>query len=84
MDDVKVNFNSLNMDATCDLCSEDVVQDTAHLLLCQTLIDNCPELYDDSIVEYEDIFKETDHQLNAVKLFSKIFKTKNSLVMGNE
>ena len=80
MDDVKFNFKSMyDNDLACDLCPEGDTQDTAHLLLCQTLIDNCPDLYNDVLVEYEHIFKGTNDQLMAIKLYREVFKVKHSL-----
>ena len=79
MDDVKLNFSSMYNDTTCDLCTEGVPQDTAHLLVCRTLIDNCPALYDDIDTEYSQIFSGVDEQLTATRLFQKVFKTKKLL-----
>ena len=80
MDDVKFNFKSMyNNDIACDLCPEGGMQDTAHLLLCQTLINNCPDLYNDVQVEYEQIFKGANDQLMAIKLYREVFKVKHKL-----
>ena len=79
MDDVKGNFSSMYSDTTCDLCSEGEPQNTSHLLLCRALLDNCPELYNDTTVEYDHIFSGNDDQLRAAGLFLKIFKTKERL-----
>ena len=80
MDDTKNNFSSMYADVTCNLCDKDLIQDTAHLLYCQKLIDNCPDLFNDSTVEYDHIFKGTiKKQLAAVKLYAKIFKTKQDI-----
>ena len=81
MDDTKMNFSSMDSDVTCNLCLQDVLQDTSHLLYCQTLIKNCSELFNDCSVEYTDIFKGTKEQLSAVKLFHHVFKTKLSLTI---
>ena len=80
MDDVKMNFKTMHSDLSCDLCHDDAAQDTAHLLDCQKLIDNCPDLYNDTQVEYDHIFKETNQQLKAIKLYCKVFKVKISLL----
>ena len=81
MDDVKENFKTMNNgDLTCDLCQKDVMQDTSHLLDCQTLLENCPDLYNDTEVEHRQIFQETDKQLIAIKLYTKIFKVKLKLL----
>ena len=79
MDDVKVNFSSMYSDLSCDLCNEGVPQDTSHLLYCRTLLDNCPDLYNDIEVEYSQIFKGTDDQLSATRLYHKVFQTINCL-----
>ena len=77
MDDTKINFSSMYNDLTCNLCLEDVIQDTSHLLYCKTLINNC----NDCSVEYSDIFKGTNEQLKAVKLYQHVFKAKQNLSM---
>ena len=79
MEDVKLNFSSMYSDLTCDLCNDGILQDTPHLLFCRTLLDNCPELYNDTEVEYSQIFNGTDDQLIATRLFYKVFKTKKRL-----
>ena len=79
MDDVKLNFSSMHSDTTCELCTDGVPQDTSHLLFCRALLEKCPELYNDTAVEYNHIFSGTNDQLRAAKLFLKVFKTKESL-----
>ena len=81
MDDTKINFSSMYNDLTYNLCLEDVIQDTSHLLYCKTLINNCTELFNDCSVEYSDIFKGTNEQLKAVKLYQHVFKAKQNLSM---
>ena len=49
MDDVKENVKTVNNgDLSCDLCKTDLMQDTSHLLDCQILLENCPDLYNDT------------------------------------
>ena len=79
MDNVKLNFSSMHSDLTCDLCTDEAPQSTSHLLFCRALLDQCPELYNDTAVEYSHIFSGTSEQLRATKLFLKVFKTKERL-----
>ena len=79
MIDVKTNFkNKYQNSFFCDLCGEH--EDQVHLLECQVLIDNCEALYEDSIVEYDDIFCSEEKQLSAVKLFKQVLETRQKLL----
>ena len=82
MVDVKINFKNKYSTANlrCRLChGEDESQE--HLLDCNVLILNCLELYNDSDVQYEDIFSENvAKMLSAVRLFSKVLKTRDTLL----
>ena len=46
------------------------------MLECQVLINNCDPLYNDSTVLYSDIFGSEKKQLDAIKLFNKVLKTR--------
>ena len=78
---VKANFRNQfnNMDISCNLCDSGQEESQFHLLECQTIIDNCPELYDDVSVEYDDMFRKSSKQLKLVKLFQIILDTREKL-----
>ena len=79
--EVKDNFkNKYKNDLYCDLCGK--YEDQQHLLTCQILIDNCKALYDDSTVQYEDIFCTEVKQLPAVKLFVIVLEVRQKLLEG--
>ena len=81
MIDVTDNFKNkyINTDLLCALkCGE--YEDQQHLLDCQVLIDNCEALYDDSIVQYKDLFSSEAKQLDATKLYCKVLETREKLI----
>ena len=79
---VKANFRNQfkDMDISCNFCKSGQEESQFHLLECQTMIDNCPELFNDVSVEYEDMFRKSDKQLKLVKLFQKIMDTREKLM----
>ena len=78
--DVKGNFKSMFQgNIQCDLCNEDVSQSQDHLLDCQKLIDNCSELYNNVVVEHDDIFGKVDKQLSVVRLYQKVLEVREKL-----
>ena len=79
MTSTKLNYRSMYTDLNCNICSENVPQSDSHLLECQTLINECSELRNDTQVEYEDIFGNTEEQLRIAKLFMAIFETKSDI-----
>ena len=81
MINVKDNFKNMyqNEDLLCSLkCGE--YEDQNHLLECKILIDNCTALFEDATVQYEDLFLSENKQLEAVKLFVKVLKTRDRLL----
>ena len=86
MMNVKANFRNQynNDDIICKFCDEGVEESQYHQLECQTIINNCPELFNDISVEYEDIFKGPEKQLKIVKLFHAIVNTRDKLISENE
>ena len=81
MVEVRENFKNkyLNNNYQCELnCGER--EDQQHLLDCQVLIDNYDTLYNDSFVQYGDLFSSEAKQLNAVKLYGKVLKTREKLI----
>ena len=92
MDSVKTNFSSMHSDLTCDLCEENVLQNTAHLLECQAILDKCTptvkyvDLYNDTEVEYKHIYCGIKEQLQAIKIFHQVYEIKQDLendLIGN-
>ena len=77
---VKNNFKNQHENIQCDLCNE-AEETQEHLLDCQTIIDNCEELYNDSTVQYNDIFSQNPNKLLKVtKLFAEVTKVRNMLL----
>ena len=56
MTNVKSNFKTMYSDISCEFCDKGEPQTDAHLLDCLYFIKHCPQLENNSIVEYEDIF----------------------------
>ena len=78
---VKDNFKNEfgNNNLSCSLqCGQ--YEDQQHLLNCDILIQNCEALYNDTSVKYEDLFGTEKNQLEAVRLYAKILKTRNLLL----
>ena len=78
MIDVKTNFKNMYLDTQFNFCNEEETQN--HLMECRSIIENCPELYNDVQLEYEDIYGSEDSQLRMVKLYSIILKTREKLL----
>ena len=77
---VKNNFKNQHVNFQCDLCNN-AEETQQHLLDCQTIIDNCEDLYNDSSVQYEDIFSQNPEKiLKVTKLFAAVTKTRNILL----
>ena len=71
-------YTSLN----CDLCEKDFSQSDSHLLDCEFMIQKCPELNDSNVLEYEDVFKDSNSQLKIVLTITptqKLFKLSRAL-----
>ena len=84
MINVKCNFSSRYEDLSCDLCNENELQTQEHLLNCSKIIKNCPQLYNNRIIQYSDIFGKVKKQHKAVQLFSEILKIKEKLEENDE
>ena len=54
-------------------------QTQQHLLVCEAMMKNCPELANNDEIVYADIFKSTNQQLKCVRLFANILKAKQKL-----
>ena len=82
MIDVKDNLKNkyINNDLLCELkCGQ--YEDQQHLLDCPILIENCKELYEDSTVQYDDLFCSERKQLDLVKLYTIVIKTRERLLL---
>ena len=79
MTNAKMNFKNIYVDTTCSLCrnEDDTIR---HHLECPVLIENCSELFNDRIVQYEDIFGSLKKQLRAIQLFKKVLKKRDELL----
>ncbi len=83
---VKINFRGLHTDVWCSLCSADRGGDREedsqqHLLECQAIIDNCPDVFNDYTVQYQDIFSvEPSVQLAATRLLQSALETRERLI----
>ena len=76
---VKDNFkNKYQNNMNCDLCGE--YENQQHLLECHVLIMKCQDLYNDTGIQYEDIFANVSKQLPAVQLFQKVLDTREKLL----
>ena len=57
MIDVKGNFKHMyNGNLQCSLCGECEVQTQEHLLVCEKIVENCQELFDNIFVEHDYIY----------------------------
>ena len=79
MTNAKMNFKNMHTDTTCSLCKneDDTIQ---HYLEYSVLIEHCKDLYNDRIVQYEDIFGSLKKQSRATKLFEKVLKKREELL----
>ena len=72
--DVKINFKNFYTDDKCRLCKNEQ-ENQSHLLNCSELIKNCPELYNDMIVKYDDLFSENiKKQHRVIELYMKVLE----------
>ena len=72
-----INIGPINNNE-CDLCDKNIPQSDIHLLDCSFMIEMCKELYSDTSIEYEDIFGDSDKQLEVVKMYIRIFDIKKT------
>ena len=81
MIDVKMNFKGMyNNDYSCNICKKDIPQNQVHLTQCETIIQQCPMLYNNINVEYEDIYGTPKKQLKITKLYRNILSTKDKII----
>ena len=56
----------------CSLCGECDLQTQEHLIVCDAMISNCQELYDNVSIEHDHIYGNIEQQLAVTKLYQKI------------
>ena len=80
---VKMNFPSiLKDDVACRLCKDSVkIESKAHLLDCTEILKHVDV---PNNIKHEDIFKDTDKQLAATKVFKKIIRQREILMNCSE
>ena len=65
-------------DMSCRICLDPTsYEDEIHTFSCKELVDGLT-LHDN--VEFEDIYRDLDHQLRAIKNFMKIIKKRDLLL----
>ena len=71
----KINFKSKYRNTNCSLCKDDNSEESlSHLLICPFLSD-IPELFEEArLVKCEDIFRNIEKQVKAVKYWEKVLK----------
>ena len=82
--DLKANFKTKYSNNTeCSLNGCTLEESQEHIFQnCQPLIHNLNINDRNSNIKYEDIFKNTKRQIQAVQLFNKLFK-KRSMLLSN-
>ena len=82
MINVRANFRTYydGMDISCKICQKETEETQAHLLDCETLMNNFKDLYNDCYTEYEDIFEDPEKQLTVTKLFQAVLDTRETLL----
>ena len=70
-------------DVKCLWCLED--ETTEHLLTCVKLIDKCTALYQDNVVQFQDIYSDDlEKQVRVTKLYEQVLKAREELVKERE
>ena len=83
MVEVRCNYKNKYVNLLCQLCKMEE-EGQSHLFSCDKIIANCSVLAENTEVEYEDIFRDLDNQVKAVKLLSEIWKTHEALNSDNQ
>ena len=85
MINVKENFKSMyqNQNLLCKLCQNEN-ETQYHLLECEKLIEMCSELYNDEIVNSNDIFGDLPKQIRAAKLYEKVLEVRENLIQKSK
>ena len=72
MIDVKGNVKNMDLgNLEFSLCGEYDIQTQDHLLVCQKIVSNCQELYDNISIEHDNIYGTIQEQLSITKLYQK-------------
>ena len=83
MINIRDNYKNMYQDVNCLWCEE--VENSEHLLNCSKLIENCPELYNDNVVKFEDVYSdELVKQTRATILYEKVLKVREELLRERE
>ena len=79
--DVKCNYKNKYYNHQCELCTSNSQDDQYHLFQCEYLINNCKNLENNTTIEYEDIFDDTDtkKQIKAAKLLYEVWEKRLEL-----
>ena len=77
--EVKNNYKNKYPNQKCELCTSNEDDTQYHLLQCEYLIRNCAKLANNVTIEYEDIFEDSDKQLNAAKLLHEVWEKRTEL-----
>ena len=77
--EVKNNYKNKYPNQKCNLCTSNEDDTQYHLLQCEYLIRNCAKLANNVTIEYEDIFEDSDKQLNAAKLLHEVWEKRTEL-----
>ena len=73
------------VDMKCRLCGETNEEESQqHQLDCVRLLNNCQELYNDSITNYEDIYGDENKQARRTKLFEKVLLVREKIFSNDE
>ena len=85
MPNIKTNFRNMFVDTKCRLCGETNEEESQqHQLDCVRLINNCQELYNDSITNYEDIYADVNKQARITKLYEKVLSVREKILLDEE
>ena len=72
-----------NNEVQCILCGEE--ETTEHILNCIKLIENCPTLYHNNVVHYQDMYSEDlVKQIRVTKLYEKVLIVREELLRERE
>ena len=80
---VKTNFSSwYKSDLSCPFKCVNSQDTQEHILLCKPLLDDLPQEKRDAalLLNYNDIYRNTNQQIDAVKVFSGLLETQDELL----
>ena len=80
MIDVKENFkNMYGGNLGCHLCGENVVQSQSHLIICDKILENCQDAFENVLIEHDDIYGNIETQLIVTRLYQKVLECYDEL-----